>query len=98
MLRGVLLRLACTEVPSLVPGPPIAPETGILRIHTRPTSQIWLDGRLVGMTPQMRIELPEGTHSVRLVVPERGLERTITVEIRAGQTTTRIVTIEPGPG
>jgi serine/threonine-protein kinase len=89
-------------------GPPAAPTTttasaggggggtGTLRINTRPWSQVFVDGRLIGNTPQMNISLPAGRHSVTLVNSEFNIRETITVEITAGATETRSLTLTPG--
>jgi serine/threonine protein kinase len=69
---------------------------GTLRINTRPWSQVFVDGRLVGNTPQMNIPLPAGRHTVTLVNSDFDIRHTITVEIQAGQTETRVLTLEPG--
>jgi serine/threonine protein kinase len=70
--------------------------TGTLRINTRPWSQVFVDGRLIGNTPQMNIPLPAGRHTVTLVNSDFNIRHTITVEIRAGQTETRVLTLSPG--
>jgi eukaryotic-like serine/threonine-protein kinase len=70
--------------------------TGTLRINTRPWSQVFVDGRLIGNTPQMNITLPAGRHTVTLVNPEFNIRQTVQVEITAGQTETRVLTLQPG--
>lgn len=65
--------------------------TGTLRINTRPWSQVYVDGRLIGNTPQMNIQLSSGRHRVTLVNPEFDVRHTVSVNIQAGETTTRIV-------
>ncbi|MFO0680489.1 MAG: serine/threonine-protein kinase [Sandaracinus sp.] len=69
---------------------------GTLRINTRPWSQVFVDGRLIGNTPQMNIPLPAGRHTVTLVNSEFNIRETITVTIQAGQTTTQSLTLTPG--
>jgi serine/threonine-protein kinase len=69
---------------------------GTLRINTRPWSQVFVDGRLIGNTPQMSISLPAGRHTVTLVNSDFDIRETITVEIAAGETTTRVLTLQPG--
>jgi hypothetical protein len=81
------------------PPPVSAPAgRGVLRINSRPWSQVFVDGQLVGNTPQMNIELPSGTHRVTLVNPDFGIRETVTVAIRPDETTTKIVTLSPGGG
>lgn len=67
---------------------------GTLRINTRPWSQVYVDGRLIGNTPQMNISLPAGRHRVSLVNPDFNIRQTISVNIQAGQTLTRIVNLQ----
>jgi len=70
--------------------------TGTLRVNTRPWSQVFVDGRLIGNTPQMNIPLPAGTHRLTLVNSDFNIRETRTVTIRAGETETQIVTLNPG--
>ncbi len=65
--------------------------TGTLRINTRPASEVYVDGRLVGHTPQMNIQLSAGSHRVTLVNEEFDVRRTISVDVRAGETVTKVV-------
>jgi eukaryotic-like serine/threonine-protein kinase len=67
---------------------------GTLRINTRPWSQVFVNGKMVGNTPQMNIPLPAGTHKVRLVNPDFKLTKTITVQIVAGKTVTQVITLQ----
>lgn len=69
---------------------------GTLRINTRPWSQVFIDGRLIGNTPQMSISLPAGRHTVTLVNSDFDIRETITIDIAAGETTTRVLTLQPG--
>jgi serine/threonine-protein kinase len=67
--------------------------TGTLRINTRPWSKVFVDGRLIGNTPQMNIPLESGRHSVTLVNDDFGIRKTVKVEIRAGQIETQVLTL-----
>jgi hypothetical protein len=69
---------------------------GTLRINTRPWTQVFVDGRLIGLTPQMGITLPAGRHTVLLVNHEARIRETIVVDIRAGETETRVLSLQPG--
>jgi serine/threonine-protein kinase len=76
---------------------PVTPPTmteaggsGTLRINSRPWSQVFVDGRLIGNTPQMNISLSAGRHQVTLVNPDFNVRHTITVNVVAGETVTRI--------
>jgi len=73
--------------------PPVVGK-GTLRINTRPWSQVFVDGRLRGNTPQMNIQLPAGKHRVKLVNPQFGLRKTITVTIQPGKVVTKVLTLQ----
>jgi serine/threonine-protein kinase len=62
---------------------------GKLTLQTVPWSEIYLGSRKLGDSPLVEVPLPAGRHLLRLVNSEKNLEATITVEIRAGQTTVR---------
>ncbi|MCA9562524.1 MAG: PEGA domain-containing protein, partial [Myxococcales bacterium] len=59
-------------------------EPGRLSVQSRPSAQVFVDGREIGYTPQVNIELSPGQHTVRLVNGEFGIDHT------------EVVTIEPG--
>jgi len=65
--------------------------TGVLRINARPWAQVYVDGKLVGHTPQMNIELPAGWHRISLRNAELDLSRTFPINILTGKVETRIV-------
>jgi serine/threonine-protein kinase len=65
-------------------------KSGRLRINTRPWSQVYVDGKLVGNTPLLGLELPAGKHTVRLVNEPMDLTKTISLKIKAGDTVTRL--------
>ena len=64
---------------------------GILRINSRPWSQVVLDGRVIGNTPQMSITLEAGSHTVTLINSEFGYKKTLKVVVKAGEVVTKIV-------
>lgn len=66
-----------------------ADKTGVLRINSRPWSQVYVDGKWVGHTPQMNLTLPAGKHQVKLVSEEMGLSKSLSVTIVAGETLTK---------
>lgn len=70
--------------------PPMGGETGTLRLSSKPTAMIMVNGQNMGYTPK-KLELPAGTHKVTLINNEQGLKKTITVTIKAGATVTEIV-------
>ncbi|MCB9667277.1 MAG: protein kinase [Myxococcales bacterium] len=69
--------------------------SGVLQINSTPWSQVYVDGNLVGNTPQMSLSLPQGKHQIRLVNPEFNFEKTLSVTIRANKTTKKIVSLQP---
>jgi hypothetical protein len=81
------------------PAPQPAPEprasggTGTLRVNTRPWSKVFVDGRLIGNTPQMNVPLDAGRHTVTLVNDDFGIRKTIKVDIKAGEVETQVLTL-----
>ena len=75
---------------------PAAPAgaSGLLRINSRPWSEVSVDGRLIGNTPLMSLTLSAGTHSVRLRNPQFALEKTLKIVIAPGQVVTRVVDLQ----
>ncbi len=59
---------------------------GRLTLEARPWAEVYLGNKLLGTTPLINKSLPAGEVELRLRNPEAGLERTITVEIHAGET------------
>ncbi|MGB0678524.1 MAG: PEGA domain-containing protein, partial [Polyangiales bacterium] len=71
--------------------PTAAVGTATLRINSQPWSQVFVDGKQVGNTPQLDLKVSPGPHQIRLVNPDFNLEKTIVVQAKAGKTVTRIV-------
>ncbi len=67
---------------------------GTLRINSRPWSQVFVDGKLIGNTPQMNMSLSEGQHRISLHNPEFNLRKNLSVTIRAGQVETQIIALQ----
>jgi hypothetical protein len=67
---------------------------GILRLNSRPWSQVFVDGKLIGNTPQMGLRLSAGSHEIALANQQLGMSKKIHVDIVADEITTRIVTLE----
>ena len=67
---------------------------GTLRINSRPWSQVFIDGRLVGNTPQLGLRLPAGRYTVRLANSELGMSKTLIVNVAAGEFVSRVETLE----
>ncbi|MCA9671520.1 MAG: PEGA domain-containing protein [Myxococcales bacterium] len=69
---------------------------GTLRIASRPSTSISIDGRDTGLfTPQLRIPLPSGKHRVRLRNAKFNVDKTFTVFIRPKQATKLIKNFLP---
>ena len=67
--------------PPRAEGPP-----GRLAVRVLPWATVFVDGQLAGTTPFEPISIPSGRHSVRLVNDEIHAEKTLTVEVRPGET------------
>jgi len=67
---------------------------GTLRVNSRPWSQVFVDGKMIGNTPQMNLALSAGDHRITLVNPEFRLRKNLTITIKPGQVTTQIVTLQ----
>jgi serine/threonine-protein kinase len=68
--------------------------TGTLRLNSRPWSQVSVDGHRIGNTPQMNLQLAAGTHTIKLVNPEFGLQKAFKISIKPGKTLTKIVDLQ----
>lgn len=60
------------------------PRPGYLSIDSRPWATIYVDGKRLGPTPQLKKPLAPGKHRIRAVT-EDGREQTRTITIRAGR-------------
>jgi len=67
--------------------------TGTLRINSRPWARVIVDGKDVGTTPQLGLQLPAGKHRVKLVNEPMAMSKTIRVSIAPGETQTQIVNL-----
>lgn len=70
-------------------GADAAPEFGLLDFDTTPHVSVFIRGKALGETPLTGVKLPPGKYVLRLISPERKLDRGVPVEIKAGQTTTK---------
>jgi serine/threonine-protein kinase len=77
------VRVAATDP---VPDRPTAPVIGFVQVVVKPWAEVFVDGKTRGTTPLRKLELPPGSHTIRLVHPSfKPLQRRVTV--RAGETT-----------
>ena len=61
-----------------------AKPASILRINSRPWSQLFVDGRLVGNTPQLALDVQPGEHEIRLVNSVFGMTKSFRVDVGPG--------------
>jgi hypothetical protein len=54
-----------------------------------------VDGKPVGNTPQMNINVSAGTHTITLENPEFGIKQKLTLSVKPGETVTRVLTLKP---
>jgi serine/threonine-protein kinase len=66
---------------------------GVLRINSRPWSQVTVDGRVVGNTPQQALQLTAGTHRIQLVNDQMGMRKAVNITIKAGETVTQVLNL-----
>jgi serine/threonine protein kinase len=65
-------------------GPP-----GKLRLITNPWTEVFYEGRAIGQTPLVDVELPPGPVKLRLVNREQGIDRTVIINITPGERTVK---------
>jgi hypothetical protein len=69
---------------------------GFLNVTSTPIADIEIDGKPTGLkTPQTRIELTPGMHTVKLTSATPSLVETFTVQIRSGATQTEDRNLQP---
>ena len=76
------------ELEELNPEGPAAEAT--LRINSRPWSQVFVDGKLVGNTPLLALRVSAGRHDIRLANPELDVSKSFQVVAQAGETLSRV--------
>jgi serine/threonine protein kinase len=80
---GEQVNLAFSPQP-LKPSPPIV--TGLLRLNTKPWTEVYLKKKKLGFTPLVDVKLPAGKHTLTLINFERGIEKTVQITIDADKT------------
>jgi hypothetical protein len=55
---------------------------------------VFVDGRLVGNTPLMGVELSAGKHTLTFVNEDFDIRKTVKIQIQAGQTLTQVLTLD----
>ena len=71
-----------------------APTTGTVAVNCHPLARVFLDGVDTGKTTPTRLEVPPGSHVVKLVNEERGFTREEALEVAAGDEKTLDIKIE----
>ncbi len=89
-------RPAPRPTPRPTPAPTAAAGPAYLTINSRPWSQVYLDGRLIGNTPRPNVEVRPGTHRITLVNPDFNIRKTVTVRVAAGERKKVIEQLVPG--
>jgi serine/threonine-protein kinase len=60
---------------------------GQLQVVVLPYALVYVDGKRRGMTPMPALSLPAGRHTVKLVNDDLAAEKSLTVDVRPGETT-----------
>lgn len=76
--------VASSETPA--PPAPVPPPPGTISVITLPWTQVFLDEKLLGITPLARLPLPAGRHILRFKNPE-GIDKKIAVLVKSGEVT-----------
>jgi serine/threonine protein kinase len=66
----------------------------LLDINSIPVSNVILDGKPIGTTPRLHVNVSPGSHTVQFVNAEQGLKKTITVKVGAGETARAIAKLK----
>jgi serine/threonine-protein kinase len=64
---------------------------GFLTINAQPYATLYVDGKKRGYTPIVRLTLPPGEHSLRLVSSAGQPDKKLRVEIKAGKEVRKFV-------
>ena len=68
------------------PAPAAAAGQAFLKLNSKPASNVILDGKPLGQTPQMNIPVTPGTHTITFLKPEENLRKNASVTVAAGET------------
>jgi serine/threonine protein kinase len=94
--RSAATSSAAPRAQAAAPSQAAAPAagSGVLRLNSRPWSEVSIDGRPIGNTPLMNVTLSAGSHRVVLRNPQFGLEKSLKITIAAGQVVTRVIELQ----
>jgi serine/threonine-protein kinase len=73
--------------------PAVAAAPGYFSIDTMPYSEVYIDGKLAGITPLVRVPLRPGKHTVRMV-PQIGPSKRLTIQVHSGKTVSQRVRLQ----
>jgi serine/threonine-protein kinase len=81
------------DAPTAPVKPKAAPvaATGKLSLNTQPWTRVTFNGKALGDTPIIDVVLPVGRQTLKLQNEDKGLNLNIEVEIKAGQTTKKVL-------
>jgi serine/threonine-protein kinase len=66
--------------------PAAATGEAFLNINSLPASTVVLDGKPLGPTPKLKVSVSPGSHTILFVNAEQSLKKSISVEVKAGET------------
>ena len=92
--RAVRAPAPIAAAPAMAAAPAAGGAEGSLRVNSRPWSQVYVDGRMIGNTPLLNVPLRAGKHKVKLVNPQLGMSKQLTVQIAKGKATTKVVDLQ----
>ena len=72
-----------------------APPTCVVTLGSRPSSEVWIDGNNVGVTPLANYEIPCGKHDVLFRSSDLDVERHETIALSRGKPVKKVVFLEP---
>lgn len=84
---GLLKTIQVTIRPGKTLSRRVVFEKGKVAIDVKPWADIYVQGKKIGTTPMLPIEMYEGTYQIRLVNSKLGVERTVRVTVRAKEVT-----------
>ena len=61
-------------------------EPAFLTINSMPWANIYINGKLIGATPISKHKLPAGEYKIQFKNPKSGIDKTIPVELKPGET------------
>lgn len=73
-----------------------AHKLGIVTFWTHPRTEVWVDGaRISESTPVLSLDLPSGTHHLRFLNPNKGIDRSGRFRVTAGKSTNFLLNVIP---